>query len=462
MKKQNSNERPEVYALRQNGGDWQISRRDFLKAAGIGAAALGAGLNSGCSKQNNTWNGKTESLDILCPQTPSHKKLIRQLLVSLDGKYLVSNDTNDVKCWDFNTTALLQTYNAHSEQIVLGQIGGKESVIKHSADPSSGKGRFFTCYPLPEERKIADDLNARTAYLFKSFAVDSAENIYTVNDAGIHVLTKESAYEQDEILFAFRDPEKNPSCTLFANDKKVFIRLNEGFGILDLVSKEFSQFEIGCTSYAVCRDGTKALIFSGFEYRLVSLENGETLWSQTVTDIRDGDGTELFVSRRVSGGSYVNCKTAVTPDGSAGILLGEKAVCLISMTDGSLIRHKPVTGDPDAGVGCLAIARDGSKAAVSLSNTILFLSLPDLEIIGCPIDLSEVKDNVSGIEVSVKDPVTGKNIQYTMPCGAAIPEGAVCTCNCVSGRSGCACNSHGKSNGNGRSNGNSGHYWHPN
>ena len=36
-------ERPEVYALRQDRGDWQISRRDFLKAAGFGAAALGIG-----------------------------------------------------------------------------------------------------------------------------------------------------------------------------------------------------------------------------------------------------------------------------------------------------------------------------------------------------------------------------------------------------------------------------------
>ena len=48
MGKQNSGEKPEIYAIRKEGGDWQISRRDFLKAAGIGAAAVSAGL-SGCS-----------------------------------------------------------------------------------------------------------------------------------------------------------------------------------------------------------------------------------------------------------------------------------------------------------------------------------------------------------------------------------------------------------------------------
>ena len=144
-----------------------------------------------------------------------------------------------------------------------------------------------------------------------------------------------------------------------------------------------------------------------------------------------------------------------------GILLGEKAVCLISMSDGALLRYRLINGDPDDGVGCVAMSKDGKKAAVSVSKAILFLSLPDLEILSCPIDLSEVKDDVNGIEISVKDPDSGKKIKYTLPCGAAVPEGAVCTCNCVSGRGGCSCDSHGKSNGNGRSNSGR-HYWHPN
>ena len=46
MSGQTKKEKPEVYALRQDGGGWQFSRRDFLKAAGIGAAAVGIGLNS--------------------------------------------------------------------------------------------------------------------------------------------------------------------------------------------------------------------------------------------------------------------------------------------------------------------------------------------------------------------------------------------------------------------------------
>ena len=82
------NEKPEVYALRQDGGNWQISRRDFLKAAGIGAAAIGTGLSSGCSR--------TKPLDDLCGNVTAHANTINGLTASADGKYLISMDDGDV------------------------------------------------------------------------------------------------------------------------------------------------------------------------------------------------------------------------------------------------------------------------------------------------------------------------------------------------------------------------------
>ena len=59
------------------------------RAAGIGAAAVSAGLSSGCARQNITWKGPTESLDVLCPQIATHKYIITQMLVTADGKYLI-------------------------------------------------------------------------------------------------------------------------------------------------------------------------------------------------------------------------------------------------------------------------------------------------------------------------------------------------------------------------------------
>ena len=84
MEKNNSSERPEVYALRQEGGDWLISRRDFLKAAGLGAAALSAGMGSGCSR--------SKPLDDICRKITTTQGPIKSLFTSQDGKYLLSLD----------------------------------------------------------------------------------------------------------------------------------------------------------------------------------------------------------------------------------------------------------------------------------------------------------------------------------------------------------------------------------
>ena len=62
-------------------------------------------------------------------------------------------------------------------------------------------------------------------------------------------------------------------------------------------------------------------------------------------------------------------------------------------------------------------------------------------IIGCPLDLKEMKDDVKGIEVKRTDPVTNETVTYTLPCGSPIPAGAVCVCNCVEG-SVCSCDGH--------------------
>ena len=106
------------------------------------------------------------------------------------------------------------------------------------------------------------------------------------------------------------------------------------------------------------------------------------------------------------------------------------------------------------------ISKDGTVLTISAGKTILFFSLPDLQLIGCPLDVNEAKNDTKGIEYTETDIVTGETYTTTLPCGAALPSGAVCTCNCVVGRGGCACDGHSKSN---RSGGGGGsHYWHPN
>ena len=68
----------------------------------------------------------------------------------------------------------------------------------------------------------------------------------------------------------------------------------------------------------------------------------------------------------------------------------------------------------------MAVSPDGTKGAVGVGRSIVFYSLPDLEVIGCPMDLTVMPDNSEAVEISGVDPVTGQTVTYTLPCGAAM------------------------------------------
>ena len=210
-----------------------------------------------------------------------------------------------------------------------------------------------------------------------------------------------------------------------------------------------SYYNDPCSSYALLNGKNQALICYRKEYKLVSLDDHSNIWTQD--------------SPKPGGGSnYEISAAAVTPDGTVGILLvtyqTNYYLYTISISDGSRLNEYSLSnlirsGDFSGPV----VSRDGSELAVSVNKTIFFFSLPDMKLIGCPVDMDEAKDNVRGVEISAKDTVTGETYTYTLPCGAALPEGAVCTCNCVTGRGGCSCVGHSNSGGGGGS-----HYWHPN
>ena len=129
MSERTNREKPEVYALRQDGGTWQISRRDFLKTAGIGAAALGAGLNSRLVRP-----AEAEDLSKLCKETSAHPDEIKKLMVSPDGKYLVSYSNGMVKCWDFDNYSLLglrkvSVSDHYGNFLTVGMYRGKQCLL---------------------------------------------------------------------------------------------------------------------------------------------------------------------------------------------------------------------------------------------------------------------------------------------------------------------------------------------
>ena len=51
------------------------------------------------------------------------------------------------------------------------------------------------------------------------------------------------------------------------------------------------------------------------------------------------------------------------------------------------------------------------------------------------MDLAANKKDVEGVQYKGTD-AYGRSVTFTLPCGAPIPPGAVCICNCVPGSSG--------------------------
>ena len=437
------NEKPEVYALRKDGGNWQISRRDFLKAAGIGAAVLSAGLSSGCASK--------KTLDDVCGKVATHLNNITRLLTSPDGKYLLSADSkNIVKCWDFNRQTLTGDCNVvYSNFINTGMIHGIQALA------GSDQHSQIIYYKLPiQDSPERDSLSIPYA---THFVINSEENILTVNgNSRVKRFGKEDNYQDKGILY---EPSQQgmtiENISLFDHEKRLFIVLavknKYSYAVLDIDTGEAKEFEEQCKVCAPFRNENKALLCNANEYRLVDLGSGETLWSSTYIHSKHPNLEPTFYG------------AAVMEDGSMAVLLSELpergvTVHLISIEDGSeLKRYEIEKTSGQLAFGGPAFNSDETKCAVSEGKSLFFFSLPELKLLACPVDINEAKENTKGVEAIMTDSQTGETYTCTMPCGAAIPEGAICTCNCVTGRGGCACVGHSNSSGGGGS-----HYWHPN
>ncbi len=448
-------DRPEVYALRKNGKNWSISRREFLKAAGAGAAVLGVGLNSGCSPRE-------KPLETVCNGAPSHRVRIDDLLLSADGKYLLSIDlAHDIKCWDLQTQVLLGKLPDYYGNLTTGYHDGKSCLFL----TSDGKQINYLELPLngeminvPDSMAIAVDLSHVELYPPSDTAAaqmtsDASGNLYVSREDIIRWWRKEDDYRQPELIYdQGSDWHLISGIRASIDGKRLFVRwaYGYGFGVLDTESGKIEITEGWFSEFVPLQDGKRGLLCSDESYMLMSVDDGSIIWEKDAP--KSGKAKECSIYN-----------AAVSADGQTGaLLMGGLKDCLlylISMEDGSELLHcdlgKLVPSQTYHFAGPV-IPPDGKILAVSVDKTILFFSLPELKLIGCPIDLDDVKDNIKGIEYSASDVMTGESYTAVLPCGALLPPGTICTCNCVAGRGGCSCDSYTPSHGGG------GHYWHPN
>ncbi len=449
-------EKPEVYALMQDGADWRISRREFLKASGIGAAVIGAGLGGvGLSAEGAADKG---SLSDVCNSAPSHKGNITNIMITPDDKYMIttSHDWVDgdpvdmIKCWDLENDCELLGRTSKNvlrspDKTMIGTIRGKTSLI--------GLGNYYAAYftiPFSFDSKmdvllLADDCDA--------IAVDKSGNIYIAADEEIWFYGADKDYKEPMLLYKFDSFNLIRSLFLFQNESKLFIQESTyTCWILDLRDGTLSGFDGKCCLYSFCPEGDRVLIYDD-KKNTVSLtdpDSGTAVW--TIDIEKRKDPSSDFIS--IKG-------LTVAKDGKTGFLLERNSgtacsLLMISMKDGSVLGSLdlcPVHTD----LAHLAVSADGKKIMAAVNSSVFVISLPDLRIIALPTDYSEFVLNREGSMVQTTDPETGVVITKMLARGAEIPAGSVCICNTVTG-SGVFCSCYGHSC---TCDGHS-HYWHPN
>ncbi|MBQ6502972.1 MAG: twin-arginine translocation signal domain-containing protein [Flexilinea sp.] len=412
-------EKPEVYAIRRSGGDWQISRRDFLKAAGLGAAVMGIGMGSRFVKPANA----ASDLESLCENSPAHKDPVMAVCLSKDGKYLLSCDSgHKIKCWDFHSHALLGDKDLSSGWIEGTTVRDGKQALLYSREKTV---RLLEAPDLTEISGETVSPSLKSSEGLNSLDIDSNGDLYIVSEKHLfRCKTDGKSFGSPETLASVPENSNDIywNVSVLASERSLFLLKEQGYGVFDVQNRTMRVFDEGNSyyAYAILPGGAKALLCKkdSSQYSLVSLVDGSVIWNASIS------------SNIMS--------AAVTPDGTYGILYAKKRLVLISMADGSEVRRLTVS---DGTQNPLVVANDGTQLAAGAGKSILFISLPDFEIIGCPVDLKEMKDDTKGIEVKGTDPATGRTVTYTLPCGSPIPEGAVCVCNCVAG-SVCSCVGH--------------------
>ena len=456
MSSQSNKEKPEVYAVRYGSGDWQISRRSFLKASGIGAAMMSAGLSGFRSQAEGA--ADKDSLADICKSAPAHNGNITNIMITPDDKYMVttSHDWVDghtvdvIKCWDLENGCKLLGRNTknslrYPDQTIIGMIRGKTCLI--------GLGNSYAAYytiPFSFDAKkeillSADDCDAITA--------DKAGNIYVAADEEIWFYGADKDYKEPSLLYKFDSFNLIKSLFLFQDDSKLFIQESiHNCWILDLRERTLRSFDGKSSLYSFCPEGDRVLIYDDKKntVSLRDLDSGTDAW--TIDIEKRKDPSSDFIS--IQG-------IAVAKDGETGFLIERNSgnagsLLMISMNDGSVLASLDLC-PIHTGPAHLAVTSDGKKIMAALDSSVFVISLPDLRIIALPTDYSEFVLNREGSMVQMANPETGVVITKMLGRGAEIPAGSVCICNTVTGASGfcscyghsCTCDGHP-------------HYWHPN
>ncbi|MDR2111577.1 MAG: hypothetical protein LBQ62_00485 [Candidatus Accumulibacter sp.] len=488
-------EPPRIFPVTRLPWETKMDRRGFLGAAVMAGAALAASPDAGAGTPKPAVGASAKkggevqpapSSD-LCQDARAHSQSVRDLLISPDGKLLVSIGIEEktVKLWSLPDGALVKTLEAHPNSVRLVAIGPDGKAL---ASSSVGSIESLKLWSLPDGAPIKtpeNNLNINSIVFSRDGKLlaegwDNKINVWSLPDGKL-VKTLEG-HESSVLSIAI-----SPDGKLLASgseDRTVRLwRLPDGVLMKTL---NMHRAEVGVVAMTLdgkllaSRDWLGSICLLSLQprvrlwglwtdYPLVKmLEGQEGRQMRDFTIAPDGKllasggrfrGTNIELWSLPDGAPISTLKghegnltaIAIGPDG--GLLASgstDRTVRLWRLPDGHPLATLKAHEHP---VGVVAISPDGKLLASGDGGGFIRLwRLPDGKRLGCLIDLAASSSKVKGSTYTLTDSVTGQAVTYTLPCGSPIPPGAACVCNCVPG-SQCQCVGVGGGSGGGGSGG---------
>jgi WD40 repeat protein len=439
-KKDQPDETPEVFAVKQGEQGWEFSRREFIAAMGISAGVLATGCvvpsafrpkstatqtSSPTSKPSATLTKTATSTPSatptqtstarptieasLCRDPRAHKDLIRYLAISSDGSLLVSaSDDGTAKVWSLPEVALLNSLTDLYQPVVAALTTDGTKLAVQDA------GTAIQIYSVPDFEHLLEITydGVVTSLAFspdgKLLVAGFQHNIFELYSA-----------ENGEYYNEYDGHEDSINCVAISPNGKY-------------LATACADGTIGLWSFPDC-ELIKFLQYDSIVDEMVFSHDGKNLF----THAEDKQIVQWAVPNgRIMGNLTSIEGLAINQDDSL-LIYGKEdnTIEIWSLNYNSSLQSIIGHNGPSKSI---AISPDGSILVAGNEIGSMYLwSLPAGSLFSCPVDLIATKPEIEGVTYQGTNDY-GETVTYTLPCGAPIPDGAVCVCNCVAG-SNCSC-----------------------
>jgi WD40 repeat protein len=451
---------PQVFAVEMKDGAAKFTRRDFLKAAGMASAATlavtGCGLAAPAPTSTPTATATLTATPTLTPsptptQTPTptplpydcagikaHTDLARGLVFNSKGDQMISGSLDGtIKIWSMPEGRLLRAWNGNDKVLALA-LHPDDSLL------AAGIGNSISLFALPDGDRINilkghTDIIRSLAFhpggdLLVSGSNDNTVKLWSLPEGNL--LATLTGHEALVSALAISPDGKRLASGDLGGIVKLW-SLPEGNLIATLNEDRSGNSIYFIDALRFNQDGTK-----------LAAGNAEGLamfWS-----LPEGKLLNKFYGSKAQGFAFNADLSLWAANGS------DFTVEIHSGINGEFLNT--LTGHSNF-VETFAFSPDGKLLASADDDGIIRLwSVMTGRESACLMDIAINPPDVEGVTYSLE--VNGQTVEFTLPCGAPIPPGAVCVCNCVAG-SGCACVGHSDCSCVGYTSGGS-HYWYPN